>query len=830
MFRKFGILLIGLKLAFGTSQVLAADSVVLSQARLGNLFLSNEQVQIPVQTTGDQVTWTVKDYYGATTTGAVVSVPGNGSVTITPGAGRLGFFELRVTALRNGSAVASADTTFAVVAPSNVSAMPDSAFGVMTHFAQSWNTEIMQILARAGVVHFRDEQYWQNVEPTRTTPATYTFTRYEPYMALAASLGLKPHMVLDFANSNYDAGNSPYTDDGRAGYANYSKALLARYGSQIDSVAIWNEYSGSFSKGPATANRPLYYYEMLKTAYTAIKAARPDVRVIGGACVPMPLPWFEDIFARGALDYLDVLDIHPYRSIPEGVEVEIAALQSLAASYNRSKPIWATECGAPDTVNPGRQNMSAYLVRLMTLMRTAGVERAYWYLAYDYDGYSTGLMRSPNDPLGRYAPSSALPAYSNLIQQLYGASHVRRENTDARTRFYLFRRGSDDVRVAWSTVGTAQLVLTTNSPLTLINIMGESTVLQPTGGAIALTVDSTPSFLVGSVSAIREVSRDVIVADSVRDFSGTPGSSNGTWSYANVYIDNGVYVPVDPVRMTSMNYNRTSYGYEYNSYFAYAKLDLNGGHPSARFGYPVVYPVWMVRRWLSNSAANARFTGTLIRSNPFGDGTGARIYVNGNLAYSTLVGGAGFGATVNFDFTAPIQVGSKVDFILTPGPGINIDYDYVDFQAQISVPASPPSTFAAWQDQNFTAAEIINPAISGDTAAPAGDGVHNLLKYSANLGPKAFSASALPLVRLQSVATDTYLTLSYRRAGAASDLTFIPELNAGDLSANPWTPGGVQLGPPVNNGDGTQTFTIRDVVPIGPAIKSRYMRLRVTRP
>ena len=47
-------------------------------------------------------------------------------------------------------------------------------------------------------------------------------------------------------------------------------------------VEIWNEVNaGTFIKGPATQDKAYYYAELLKTVYPAIKAARPDVRVVG---------------------------------------------------------------------------------------------------------------------------------------------------------------------------------------------------------------------------------------------------------------------------------------------------------------------------------------------------------------------------------------------------------------------------------------------------------------------------------------------------------------------------------------------------------------------
>jgi hypothetical protein len=821
-------------LALWGSTASAADSITLSQAKIGNLFLTTETVQIPLQTTGDHVTWTATDFFGNTTNGPTIAVT-NGQATITPNLGLLGYFDLQITALRNGSAVASAETTFAIVAPASVATMSDSPFGICTHFAQGWGTDIMQVLTRGGIAQFRDEQYWQTVEPNLTSPATYNFSSFQGYMSAAASAGLSPLMELDFANGNYDGGNTPDDSTGYTGYANYGKALLSQYGSQVENVEIWNEYNGTYCTGPALNDRPGYYTSMLQTAYAAIKAARPDVTVVGGAAVPAPIPWFQALFADGAQDSMDVIAVHPYRAIPEGVENNMAQLQALSASYNHgngAKPIWATECGADDYINPGRQDMARYLVRLMTLMLSAGVQRMYWYLAYDFSGDLEGILHPPNDPFGNYAPYSPFPAYSNLIQQLYHATYIGRDTTDARTRMYHFKRSGNDVRVVWSTTGTAQLVLSTNAPLTYIDIMGNSSQLTPTNGVIALTADTTPYYIIGNVTGVRELGRDVIVADSDRDFTSTQGTTNGTWSYLNGYVVPGTAYnpsPSDPSMLTQMTYAVTNFGYEYNSYYAFAEIDQDGTLPGAREGYATVYPVWTVRRWLSSASATAHFSGTIIRASPLGDGTGAQIYVDGNLVYSTMLGGNGVGGvTVNFDFNAPIQIGSKVDFIATPGPGTDVDYDYIDYQVQISVPQPTPTTFASWQNQNFTAAQVINPTIAGETAAPAGDGVSNLFKYAANVSPLTISSTALPIGGVQNVASSNYLTLSYRLSPSITDLTITPQVNTGNLST--WAAGGVQLGSPTSNSDGTQTYTFRDTVPITSSTPKRFMRLQITGP
>ena len=870
----------------------ASDSVTLGQTNLGNIFNSTETVQIPVTTTGTQVSWTCTDFYGAVTSGGPITVT-NGAATILPALGRLGYFALNVTALRGGSAVATAETTFAVVTPIDVTTISDSPFGVCTHFAEGWSTDVMPLIAKGGISQIRDEQYWFNntsdgtpvpsacVEPTLTTPPTYTFpTLFTSYMANAALLGLNVLGELDFSNLNYCGGTAPYTDGGNSpynaaqstAYANYCAAVLKQYTTtvngtatpQIKSVEIWNEYNGSYCHGPAATdpnkNRASYYTDMLKAAYTAVKAQQPGAKVIGGACVPVPLPWFQSLFDDGALPYMDAADIHPYFNPPEILDTTLASLQSLMASYNNgvAKPIWVTECGFTDTANPvGRQLMASYLVRIMTIMRSGGVEKAFWYLLYDSDGYTSALLHGPGDALGKYAPSSAYPAYSNMIQQLYGTTFVRRETTDSRTRFYYFTRGSTStqVRVLWSTEGTAQIILSATSPLTLVNIMGETTTLTPTNGRVGVATDINPVYVIGPVTAVQEIGRDTLAADSIRDFSSTQGSGNGSWqyrywfAYANASASASDYASQFTSANDSgqMSYNETSTEYAWTlPNFGPLTIDSTGAQGSTvtvgtgATGDPnnQYTQLWAVRRWQSNvTSANAHFVGYASLNTPGGDGAGVKIFVDGKLVWSydltyPITNGVAVGGNneISFDFTTAIQTGSLVDFVATCGPATDYNYDYVLFRSQISVPLGAPSTFTAWQDEHFTAAQIVSGTVTGDTASPAGDGVPNLIKYAENLDPNVPTTSAFPAPGVTTSGGSKYLTLSFREATAATDLTFTPQVNTGALGTpSVWAAGGTLLGTPVDNGDGTKTEIYQDTVPMSASAPKRFMRLSVTR-
>jgi len=138
--------------------------------------------------------------------------------------------------------------------------------------------------------------------------------------------------------------------------------------------------------------------------------------------------------------------------------------------------------------------------------------------------------------------------------------------------------------------------------------------------------------------------------------------------------------------------------------------------------------------------------------------------------------------------------------------------------------------YAVWQNQYFTPAQLADPAISGDMASPAKDGITNLMKYALNLNPLTAVVSGLPV---QGTTVDgsnhTYLTLSYTQVIAATDITYSAQVSS-DLQTWNSGPGYTLLLSGSNNPDGTTTtVVIQDLTPQDSAPK-RFIRLQVTKP
>lgn len=660
------------------------------QARPGNIFEDGELVQIPVPAEGQEVSWRVIDFFGREV-GRGTTLVAAGRALIEPGLDEPGYFEVAFTPAPGRGEQRRAFAIIMPPAPDDPS--QPSPFGVMTHFAQGWERDLLPLITKAGIRYIRDEQYWSEVEPA---PSAFDFPeRFTAYMADAAARGLVPLIVMSFENSHYDDGLTPYTDAGRAAYARYGRAILERYGAQIQALEIWNEYNGSFVKGPASDDRVTQYTAMLKEAYRQIKAARPDVMVLGGAAVTVPLPWFETIFAQGGLDFMDGVVIHPYRSRAEGVEREIEALRELIASHNGGapKPIWATEVGRFDNSERGRRETASYLVRMSTLLLSAGVERIYWYLMRDYHAGgsnfdSMGLVRAPDSAFGRYAPAPAYVAYATLIRLLKGATYVRRERSDPRTEVHLFRKQGEEVRVVWSTSDVPRLQFDTDGPLTLVDLMGGVRNLPAAGDGVSLLASENPIYVKGPVTQIREWRADALVADSNLDSSAQTHA--GDWQYGQYNGDGqgtgdgaapvGAYSDDDfePLSRVDDLWGR-SWG---EPELGPVKVDGGGAHP----GRAGERPVWAVRRWRSPFEGTIRIRGEIGRESEKGDGTEVHILKDGAPVFSKILPPATGTKATSYDLMVEVNRGTAIDFAVTPGPGQGVDYDNTTFSASISLP------------------------------------------------------------------------------------------------------------------------------------------------
>ena len=640
---------------------------------LGNVFVEGDPIEIPIETRAQRLDYTVTDFFGKQVVAGSAAVT-DGQAVLKPEVKARGHFVAKVQLV--GTVSGDHEVDFAVVDPIDLGKLSDSPFGVMTHFAQGWDTSLIPLIVRAGLPTVRDEAYWAHVEKQK---GVFDFSQFDHYMAELKKAGVRLLVPLTFENPLYDEGKTPYTPAGREAYAHYAQELLKHYGDQISAVEVWNEYNGTWCDGPAAADRPAFYAQMCSTAYQRIKEVRPDVTVLGSGVVTIPLPYLEDLFKQGALASMDAVVIHPYRGKPEGVEQEIADLRALIRKYNKGqeKPIWATEYGYGEK-DPSQPTVPRLLVRQSVLMLSQNVQHMYWYLMRDYNEFKgMALVHDSSDPRGAYSPAPAYAAMAVMIRMLHDAHFAARDAALPYSRTYVvrFRKGDDDVRVCWATQPD-QIRIEGATAMTRVDLMGNSTPVALVNGAAVLDLDETPFYLLGKAAKITEVPGALsVVADSTADFSTQAQGENG-WYYG--CFDSSAGGEYTPDAFQPFHTAVTPWGETWSGPVQFLSASKSSVHPGLKNGKSM----WAIKRWKSPLEGKVLVKGRFERDRQ-GDGCTVMVLVDGKKLFDEHAGGPDSPVQRPFELNVDVKPGTLIECAVTPGPANNLDFDTTQIDAQV---------------------------------------------------------------------------------------------------------------------------------------------------
>jgi polysaccharide biosynthesis protein PslG len=254
-------------------------------------------------------------------------------------------------------------------APSGNSRFGFAAGGNIQNFS---STDLARYLDGAMAAHagwVRIDLNWEVIQ--YGGPSSYNWAPFDNVVRAVTSRGMKVLAGIVYtppwARPAGTAGNTPPTDLSK--YSAFASAAAARYGPMgVHAYEIWNEPNivNFWAPGP----NPARYTQMLKLAYSAIKAVDPSATVVTAGLSPYgsygqfdaqhmnPVSFLDEMYVNGAAGSFDAVGWHPY-NFPYGLtyyawsawsqmsQTTPSARSLMIARGDGAKQIWATEFGAP---------------------------------------------------------------------------------------------------------------------------------------------------------------------------------------------------------------------------------------------------------------------------------------------------------------------------------------------------------------------------------------------------------------------------------------------------------------------------------------------------
>ncbi len=247
------------------------------------------------------------------------------------------------------------------------------ALQAASNFGQTWNPVVFEAARAEGMTALRDEIHWDFAERDGAYVFDHEILTYPERMAAA---GMTLTLIAIGEHPDHDNAATPYTGPALAAFAAFFAEVVRRFPA-VTAVEVGNEMnSESFTAGPAREadidGRAGYYAALLKATSAAVRDARPEVRIIGGAAHSIPLAWFDALSQDGAGADMASVALHPYTTPPEQFRRQVALLRAVPGF--ETLPIEVTEIG---TVDPA--DAPALLMKTYCQTALAGTTNVTWY-------------------------------------------------------------------------------------------------------------------------------------------------------------------------------------------------------------------------------------------------------------------------------------------------------------------------------------------------------------------------------------------------------------------------------------------------------------------
>lgn len=556
----------------------APVEVAIGSGRLGNVYPADAPVSIKIAVANQsqraaklQVALSLRDYFDKTLpqTPQHLTVPAGGTIAQeiplnVPGPG---FYRLAATTTTSDGMKQETNFPLAVIYEYG---KPDSPFGVND---PPVTREQLDEYRRAGVLWGRNwAADWFEVEPRQNF---FDWEQADKFIGQLKGAGFQVLSLLPAFPSTKWSSELPQgfvippqvwraepewawlsaAPRDPALLANYIRKTVSRYKDRINHWEFLNEPGTSTALPSPYRGMPGYrydaqsYLDLLKVAYKALKATDPSAKLVGGFGLEVLFRTPQFIRA-GGLNYIDILNLHPYGFFEDRPEQFIPQMEELLSLMDASpagrKPIWITETGyygeddkpwlpwvpppddfAPNVLLKDEKMAADYTIRHALIMLSHGIEKIFYHQGANgevNDG-QTDLANYLVGPQG--VPKKVYPALAYLAHLLgsdfkYVGPMVKPAKINGLTTDsiygYAFQCGGKAVLAAWApTEWQRGYVWTLKVPrdVDAFNIVG--TKLTEGGNGAEVILGDSPVYLVTDLMPVGDLAQAQMLRVSLQD-------------------------------------------------------------------------------------------------------------------------------------------------------------------------------------------------------------------------------------------------------------------------------------------------------------------------
>ena len=409
-------------------------------------------------------------------------------------------------------------STVAATAAELPKLMLPAGVGVNIHFTRGRERDL-DMVAAAGFKFIRMDFTWESIERKK---GVYDWSAYDELTKNLELRGLRAYYILDYSNPLYEekvvakdpiyGGEkkgvaSPQHPESIAAFARWAAAAAKHFQGRHVVWEIWNEPNISFWKPAPDVSQ---YTALALATAKAVRNADPQATIFAPGSSGLPWPFLESLFKSGALEFLDGVSVHPYRSPKQPPETAVKDFQKLRELINRYLPpgrrepvaIISGEWGyATDVKGVSLETQACFIVRQQLADLMSGVPVSIWY-DWKNDG------NNPNDREHNFGtvsldltPKPAYVAIQTLTRELAGFAIRNRLPAGGTNDFVLVLTNAvGGTRLAAWTLGephavTLPLPAAAAGEITVVDGGGQGGGVEIKNDRLALSISGMPRYV-----------------------------------------------------------------------------------------------------------------------------------------------------------------------------------------------------------------------------------------------------------------------------------------------------------------------------------------------